>query len=96
MTTFHDGPAKGQHLLLRFSPPKLQVVRDRVTGKWDALDARGDTPKPNEEVFNYRLVKHEGTVHICCSPRSKSGFYSIAHYALDEPDKPVQIQGVLV
>lgn len=47
MTTFIDGPAKGQTLMLRRNPVYLIVTEEN--GKFDALDQLEDAPKPTEK-----------------------------------------------
>ena len=78
MTTFLDGPAKGQNLALKASPEILRVVQDIETGEWDALDQPGDKPRSEEQVFNYVLVECHGTMHLNAGKRS--GFYKISIY----------------
>jgi hypothetical protein len=63
MIRFLDGPAAGVALKLRNAPEVLRVVRD-LAGAWDALDAPGDEPRPDEEVFLYRRTRMIGFVHI--------------------------------
>lgn len=85
MTAFLDGPAKGQNLLLKNAPLFLRVVE--AFGKWDALDAPGDRPSPNETLYAYRLKERLGNVHLNCGRRGGSGFYTTASYevCLDQP-----------
>lgn len=84
MTTFIDGPAAGQHLMLKNAPQTLRVVRDKVTGKWDALDAPGDTPRESEDVFEYERAELTGGAFVDYGGKKKaaSGFYPIASYRL--------------
>lgn len=79
MTTFLDGPAKGQCLMLRCSPEILRVVHDVKTGKWDALDLPTDTPRHDEEVYTYKLKRHIGSAFICRRPGG-GGLTQIAEY----------------
>jgi hypothetical protein len=81
MTTFLDGPAKGQHLMLKASPKILRVVVDGK-GHWDALDLPSDKPRPDETVHLYELAEHHGGCFIDCGGKAKgaSGFYQIATY----------------
>jgi len=58
MTTFEDGPAKGQHLSLQRAPKFLRVVEDG--GKWDALDQPTDEPRPGETLYAYRISSEVG------------------------------------
>lgn len=85
MTTFIDGPAKGQHLLLKSSPPELTVVVD-ATGKWDALDQPGDSARPGERTFQYLRDGEPVFIHINRG-RGQGGLYSMARYrwAGDQP-----------
>lgn len=78
MTTFLDGPAKGQNLALKQSPELLTVVVDEK-GKWDALDCPEDSIRPGEKSFVYRLKEKQGMVHINRG-KNGSGFYAIAQY----------------
>jgi hypothetical protein len=80
MTTFLDGPAKGQCLSLRRSPELLRVVE--LNGKWDALDQPEDEPKPGEKVHIYRLVEHLGSAMLC-RRGGGGGLCQIAKYKLD-------------
>lgn len=80
MTTFKDGPAQGQRLMLRRAPIFLRVTSFTV---WDALDQPEDTPEPSENLFAYVLAGEPGHCHI--STRGKDGrrgggFYPIAEY----------------
>ena len=88
MTTFLDGPAAGQHLLLRRAVYYIRAERS-AAGKWDALDQPTDTPSADEDVFAYRAKK--GTVRAChINSRGKGGertggFFKGADYELVEP-----------
>ena len=62
MTTFIDGPAKGQHLALKRAPRFLRVVV--ADGKWDALDQIEDEPRPGELVYAYEVHGPVGSCHI--------------------------------
>lgn len=86
MTTFSDGPAKGQTLMLKRSPLLLRVVQSFNTGQFDALDAPNDTPAENERIFAYHMVEFRGMVHVN-RRGGGSGFYGMATYALI-PDQP--------
>ena len=77
MTSFEDGPAKGQHLLLERTVRFLRVVE--AAGKWDALDQSSDSPRPDERCFAYELVSKIGVVHVNRG-RGRGGFYTIATY----------------
>lgn len=78
MTHFLDGPAKGQHLMLRRSPVFLRVVEQG--GKWDALDAPEDTLRPGETANVYRRKGEASCCHIRSGKPGASGFYAIAEY----------------
>lgn len=58
MTTFKDGPAKGQKLNLSRTPIFLRVTHDKTTGKWDALNQLEDTAKPEETILVYRATSN--------------------------------------
>ena len=87
MTTFLDGPARGQFLRLRHSPESLRVVE--AGGKWDALDAPDDKPRPGETVYLYKLIKRSGTVHIDSRRGGKrvGNWYAIASYRYVPPEE---------
>src|SRR4051812_34526056 len=78
MTTFEDGPAKGQTLMLQRAPLFLRVVVD-PSGKVDALDQLTDTPASNEKIFAYVLTAEPGRFHIYKRARG-SGWYAIGSY----------------
>jgi hypothetical protein len=82
MTSFLDGPAKGQHLLLQRAPQFLRVTTDGQD--WDALDVPTDTPLPTEHLYVYKRSDFKGTCHINRG-KGRSGFYAIADYRLWEP-----------
>ena len=77
MTTFEDGPAKGQHLMLQRAPRFLRVVE--AHGKWDALDLPTDTPNPEEKLYAYQVGSYLGMCHLNRG-RGRGGFYPIASY----------------
>lgn len=78
MTSFVNGPAKGQTLMLKCTPRFLRVTEFGV-GIWDALDAPGDTPLPKEKLYAYELKEHLGNVHLNRGG-GHGGFYPIATY----------------
>ena len=86
MTTFLDGPAKGQRLMLKNSPQQLRVVFDVATNTWDALDQPGDEPKHSEMVFDYELKERKGTCHIY-KRGGGGGFYPISEYVYKGADE---------
>jgi len=89
MTKFIDGPAMGHVLALRNVPKFLRVVQDVAKGDFDALDAADDKPRPSESIFVYRLVKHEGNMHVCSRGKNRkaSGYYPLSTYELF-PEQP--------
>lgn len=84
MTTFQDGPASGQCLMLKRAARFLRVVES--PGQWDGLDQLEDSPKPNEKIYAYEITCRPGSVHIKAG-RGRSGFYPRAHYKF-VPDQP--------
>lgn len=61
MTTFIDGPAKGQHFMIRRTPIFVRVTEEN--GKWDILNDVGDSPRPTETPHAYVLTERPG---MCC------------------------------
>jgi hypothetical protein len=53
MSTFIDGSAAGVRLQLDRTPLVLRAVRDRTTGKWDALNHLEDKVSANEDITVY-------------------------------------------
>lgn len=84
MTTFQDGPAKGQRLMLRRAAHYLRVVESG--GKFDALDQPDDQPEAGERLFAYEIVGEPSMCHIRASG-GRGGSYPIATYRLvaDQP-----------
>lgn len=62
MTTFKDGPAQGQTLMLITTPIFLRVTEQN--GKWDALNIKGDKALPAEKLHAYLLVEHRGSAFV--------------------------------
>lgn len=94
MTTFTDGPAKGQCLMLRNAPRFLRVTQSQ-SGDFDALDAPNDSPHPGESLFAYELNSKPSFAFIDFrgKARSASGRYPIASYRLCDPQPvPIQLQ----
>lgn len=89
MTTFIDGPAKGQTLQLRRAPIFLRVVWDG--SKWDALDQLDDKMLAHEKGYAYQLSERPGAMHINYGGkrRNESGFYPMSKYKLC-PRQPLQ------
>jgi hypothetical protein len=90
MTSFTNGPAQDQTLMLKRAPIFLRVVQDNA-GKFDALDQPEDTPRPGEKLYAYRIREKPGGCHLSIRCRGKrgGGFYTIASYELVEvqPDQ---------
>lgn len=91
MSDFLDGPAAGVSLSLRRSPLLLRVVcTSNGDPKWDALDQLSDTPAAGEDIYVYRKVKDDGTVHIDGVRNGKrfGQWLSMATYAVvrEQPD----------
>ena len=81
MTSFLDGPAKGQTLMLKRCARFLRVTD--ANGKWDALDAWEDSPRPEEKLYCYALHGKPGGAFI--DGTGIRGFYAIAEYQFVEP-----------
>lgn len=62
MTTFQDGPAKGEVLSLHRSPMFLRVVE--CLGVWDALDQLEDAPRREETIYAYRLANEPSRMFV--------------------------------
>lgn len=88
MTTFKGGPANGKTLMLKQSPAFLRVTEEN--GKFDALDAVGDSPRPTEKIHVYALASKDGGAFIDFSGKAKrsSGFYPIATYRYVDQQPP--------
>ena len=97
MVTFIDGPAEGVRLELARAPLYLRAVHTMFgpEGKpvlWDALDKLHDRPEPTENIYVYRLVKHEGSMFICRRGRGKrGGLCQIASYAYVAEQPPYDV-----
>lgn len=83
MTTFEDGPAKGQRLMLHRAPIFLRVTEKG--GKFDALDQVDDTPRPDEMLYAYQLAERPGHCHINTGRKPGGGFYPVAKYRMIVP-----------
>lgn len=88
MTTFTNGPAQGQTLMLKRAPRFLRVVE--AAGKWDALDQLEDQPQPNETIHVYVLQGKPGSVHLNRG-RGRGGWYVFANYQI-YPQQPTDDQ----
>jgi len=78
VTHFVDGPAKGQHLLLKRAPQFLRVVEEG--GRWDGLDQCHDVPRPGEKLYAYQRFGEVNMCHINRGRNGGSGFYPMASY----------------
>lgn len=87
MTTFTDGPAAGQVLLLGRAPLFLRVVCDKE-GRWDALDRHNDKPEAGEEGYAYRRVGKAGVIHIDFGRPRRALWLATATYELVQPQPP--------
>lgn len=92
MTTFEDGPAAGQTLMLRRSPLFLRVVTDPTNkNRIDALDQIDDNPGEFENPTAYVRVGKPifAFVDFAGKAKSLSGAWPIAKYVvLPESDQP--------
>lgn len=95
MTSFIDGPAKGETLMLHRSPRFLRVTEKG--GKFDALDQLEDVPEPGETLHAYEACEVGGMCHIRMSGKAKagSGFYRMMKYQLVEPQPAPQTMQTL-
>jgi len=73
-----DGPCKGTFLVKR-APDFLRAVIDKK-GETDVLDQIEDTTKNTETVYIYKREGGWVDIHLCMSPRSRSGYYVMAKY----------------
>ena len=96
MTTFEDGPAAGQTLMLRRSPLFLRVVTDpKHKDRFDALDQIDDKPEEFENLTAYVRIGRVGYAFVDFSGKEKhkSGRYTYATYvvvpASDQPEDNV-------
>lgn len=100
MSTFLDGPAAGQTLVLRNPTIMLRVVRC-ADGGWDALDMPEDVARPDETIFVYRAtLKPISVVHVDYldkQGRRRGSWQSSAEYRLlpDQPSDEVKRDVVL-
>lgn len=93
MTTFLDGPATGQRLMLKRAPIFLRAVQD-AAGNWDALDQLEDEPAAGERIVVYQLAAPPSWAHVLKRGRdgdgnyAGSGFYTVAEYQVlpTQPD----------
>jgi hypothetical protein len=62
MTTFTNGPADGQILMISRAPHFLRVVES--AGEFDALDQLDDKPTPEEAIHVYEIVGQPGMAFV--------------------------------
>jgi hypothetical protein len=80
VTTFLDGPAAGQCLMLRRAPLFLRAAVDRSAGAtWGALDQVEDVAPAGLELVAYRRVGPHGLARL---PR---GEVALAKYRVMDP-----------
>jgi hypothetical protein len=86
MTRFVDGPAHAAALLLQRRPMPFQLRVTMRPGP-DALDQPADEAAPNETLFAYELLRHDGWCHMNFGG-GRGGFYAMASYRFipDQPD----------
>ncbi len=84
MTTFVDGPARGQTLMLRRGVIFLRVVYDTQTKLWDALNEPDDKATATEIVYAYVLRGESIMVHVNIAG-NKGGMFQMAEYKFIEP-----------
>lgn len=88
MTTFRDGPAKGQTLMLKRSPIYLRVTE--LLGTWNALDQLADVWEPGEALYCYRLAEKPGYMHVNTGRRPGGGSYPLSSYELVAEQPPAE------
>lgn len=83
MTRFLDGPAKGQHFMIKRTPIFVRVTQDEG-GKWDILNDAGDTPRKTERLFAYVLTERPG---MCCirAAKGQGGIFQSGVYRHCDP-----------
>ena len=68
MTTFEDGPAKGQCLMLQRTPVLMRVTEEispeSGKHKFDALYELHDRPAPHENLYAYTIAQFRGYAFI--------------------------------
>jgi hypothetical protein len=89
MTTFTDGPAKGQCLMLKRAVKFLRVAK-APNGKFHALVQLYDEPAPREELFAYTANERPRVCHINAG-RGRGGFFPLISYRLcaDQPSQEI-------
>jgi hypothetical protein len=96
VTTFEDGPARGQTLELKRAPRFLRVCRAPDL-TFDALDLMEDTPKPEETLIAYERTEGRtvGFIDYGGKDRHKSGPFTSCRYRMiaEQPDDAVMRDG---
>lgn len=91
MTTFLDGPAKGQILMCQRAPLFLRVtfVPQRIDpNPWDALDLIEDAPREGEVLYAYKLQGEAGACFMDWrgkDGRRKGGRFATGSYFFCDP-----------
>lgn len=82
MTRFIDGPAEGQHFMIRRTPIFVRVTEEN--GKLDILNDAGDSPRKTEIPHAYVLSEKPG---MCCIRAAKGhgGIFSSGVYRYCDP-----------
>jgi hypothetical protein len=78
MTTFIDGPAKGEVLHLKRAPKFLRVTQNGLV--FDGLDQLGDEPEETELIYVYQIC--EPVAGMITTTR---GVFPIARYRHVQP-----------
>lgn len=82
MTRFLDGPAQGQHFMIRRTPVFVRVTEEN--GKWDILNDAGDAPRRTETPHAYVLSERPG---MCCirASEGRGGIFQSGVYRHCDP-----------
>ena len=91
-TTFVNGPAGLQILMLARSPRFLRAVRS-AAGVWDALDQPADAPAQGEQIYVYRRLGNAfvGFVDWHDGRGRRGGRFSFARYTVVDPQPADQV-----
>jgi hypothetical protein len=81
MTTFIDGPAKGEVLYLKRAPRFLRVTQNGIT--FDGLDQLADEPQETELIHVYQI-----TGPIAGIVTTTRGVFPVAQYRFFQPPPP--------
>lgn len=82
MTRFLDGPAQGQHFMIRRTPIFVRVTEEN--GKWDILNDAGDAPRKTETPRAYVLTERPGMVCIRAA-KGRGGIFQSGVYRHCDP-----------